>query len=302
MLTALVGTETLLIRRELDRILRESLTPAAKDFNFDQFDGKALEATRLIDVAGTYPILSPRRLVIVREAHEIRKSEMEHLGEFLPQLPPTTDLVLVAEKIDRRLGFWQVVEKKGEVREFKSLYPREVPGWMMQEARAHGYQLASDAAQWLSTAVGTDLGTIVATLEKLYLLKGSEKRIALNDVESCITASSWKNLFDLTNAVGERDLSKALVLFQRMTSSGESPIGMLVLLARHFRILSRVKEGDTSGITPYFLKDYQRQSSKFTSEGLSRKRESLFEVDRALKSLPIPSNLLFERLLIDLCR
>ncbi len=301
MIHALVGTEALLIRRELERLLEE-LPPAARSFNLDQWDGKELEAARVMDVARTYPILSPKRMILIRDAHEIRKSEMDALSDFLPELPRTTDLILVADKCDRKFSFWKRVEEAGRLREFKPLYPREVPGWLAQETKARGYSLTQEAAQWLTTAVGTDLGGLVATLEKLCLLKGADRKITLADVESCVTASSWKNLFDLTDAAGKKDLPLSLRLFHRMEAAGEAPVALLGLLARHFRILSRVKEGETAGVPPYFLKDYQSQARTFSVKALAEKRERLFETDRALKSSPIPSSIIFERLLMDLCR
>jgi DNA polymerase-3 subunit delta len=158
------------------------------------------------------------------------------------------------------------------------------------------------AAQFLVNAVGADLSTLQSTLEKLYLLKGDQKKITLADVEGSVVSISWRSIFDLTNAVGAKRLDEALRLYQRMQESGESPIALLALLARHFRILSRVKEGDSGGVPPFFLKDYQRQSSQFDATRLKSKREAIFQTDWALKSSPIDSNLLFEKLLMELCR
>jgi len=153
----------------------------------------------------------------------------------------------------------------------------------------------------LASALGADMGLIASTLEKLYLLKGKDKTIRLEDVESCVTSFSWKSVFELTDAVGRRKLSKALPLFQKMMVSGESAVALLALLARHFRLLSRVKEGETSGIPPYFIQDYKKQAEAFSIKELAQKREKIFETDWALKSLPIPSSILFEKLMMNLC-
>jgi DNA polymerase-3 subunit delta len=302
MIFALVGEETLLLRRALDRLLAERVDPAAKDFNFDVFEGPEVEARKLSDVAGLLPVMAVRRVILVRNAQSLRKGELEGLTDLLPKIPETTDLILAADKADMRTSFWQKVGKLGKLREFKPLDAREAPQWVVEEAKGASFSIDFQAAQWLVSAVGNDLSALQSALEKIYLLKGNDKRVVLADVETCVTAVSWRSIFDLTDAVGARNLERALRLFRRMETSGESPIALLALLARHFRILSKVKEGDSGGVPPFFLKDYQRQAAVFDPPGLERRREKIFQADWALKSSPIDNNLLFERLLMDLCR
>ncbi len=302
MIDLLIGEEGLLVRERLEKLLSERLPPQNRDFNLDLFEGEKAQAREIIERCQTFPMLALRRIVLIRNAQGLKKGEMESLETFLPSLPETTDLILVTAKIDGRLSFWKLVQKMGRVTEFKSLNRRDASQWLSQEASDNGYRLQADAAGWIIAALGTDLATLSSTLQKLFLLKGEKKEIILADVESCITAISWKNIFELTEAVGEKDLRRTLTLFQKMSSSGESPVGMLALLARHFRILTRVREGDSAGIPPFFVEDYRRQATRFSPSELDEKREKIFYADWSLKSSPIDSTLLFERLLIDLCR
>jgi len=302
MIAALVGPEALLLRRALDKLLAERVDPSAKDFNFDVFEGGSLDVQKVIQAVGTLPVFAVRRVILVKNAHELKKTDLDKLMPVLSEVPETTDLIFTAEKSDARTGFWQKVAKAGKLTEFKSLDPREAPRWVAEEAAAAGYKMDFQAAQWLASAIGTDLSALQSALQKLFLLKGEQKTISLGDVESCVSAVSWKSIFELTDAVGAKNLSRALQLFHRMEESGESPIGMLSILGRHFRILSKVKEGDAAGVPPFFLRDYQRQAGQFDPSRLQDKREKIFQADWALKSSPIDNNLLFERLLMDLCR
>lgn len=302
MIFVLVGSEALLLKRALEKLLAERIDPSSRDFNFDLFEGGTLNVRKVADAIGTFPVFAPRRVVLIRNAHELKKGESDRLAELLTKIPETTDLIITAEKSDGRTVFWQTISKVTKVREFKPLDSREAPRWITEEAAQAGYRIRFEAAQWIAAAVGSDLTALQSTLEKLYLLKGNDKEITLADVESAVTAVSWKDIFELSKVVGEKNLERALVLFRRMEESRESPIAMLSLLARHFRILSKVKEGDPAGIPPYFLKDYQRQAGQFDAGWLAEKREKIFQADWALKSSAVDSNLLFERLLMDLCR
>jgi DNA polymerase-3 subunit delta len=302
MIFSILGAESVLVKEALDKLLAERLDPASKDFNFDIFEAGSLEIKKVASAIGTLPVLAARRIVLIKSAHELKKGETESLTDLLDQVPETTDLIFVAEKADARTTFWQKLTKKAKTTEIRPPEPREAPHWVVQEARKAGYLIDAAAASWMVAAIGSDLAGLRSALEKIFLLKGAQKQISLQDVESCVTAVSWKTVFELTDAVGARKLDRALQLFKRMEESGESPIAMLALLARHFRILSKVKEGDSGGVPPFFLKDYQRQAGQFDATKLAEKREKLFQTDWALKSSPIDKNLLFERLLMDLCR
>lgn len=302
MIYTLIGEEAFLLRRSLEKLLKERVSAESRDFNFDSFDGNGLQARKIIEAAQTLPVFAPQRVVLVKNAQELKKGECDILEPFLKKVPETTDLIFVTEKVDRRFSFWQKLLEIAKVREFKPLGSEEAPRWLIQEAKEAGYEIACEAATWMTTALGTDLFLLHTALEKLFLFKKDQKEISLSDVESCVVPSSWKNIFEITNAVGERNLARALKLFRRMEEAGESPIAMVALLARHFRILSQVREGSHAGIPFRFLKEYQQQVRRFRTGDLEEKRERLFQADWALKSSPLQTKLLFERLLFELCR
>lgn len=302
MIYAFIGEETLLASRALEKLLRELLPESARDFNFDAFEGNQAEAGRLMEAVRTFPVFADARVVLVSNAQDIRKPEADQLSPFLADVPESTHLIFVAASVDRRMNFWKGLLEKAKVQEFKPIAPREVAPWIVGEARQAGYQVSSEAADWMASALGTDLSLIQSTLEKVALAAGPDKKIGLALAESCIAAFSWKNVFELSEAVGRKDLGRSLLLFKKMFSEGESPIALLALLARHFRILLKVKEGVSAGVPPYFLKDYQKQAGAFSKPDLMKKMEFLFETDRSLKSSALSSQLIFERLLTSLCR
>ena len=64
---------------------------------------------------------------------------MESLEASLESLPETSDLILVAIKIDGRFSFWKQIQKRGRLTEFKGLNRREASQWVIQEASAQKY-------------------------------------------------------------------------------------------------------------------------------------------------------------------
>lgn len=301
MIYVLLGEEYFLVKRALDKLLDERCPKAVRDFNFDAYEAQDVDVKKIASALGTLPMMAESRCVLIKNAHELRKSDMESLEPLLAQVPETTDLIFVGLKADNRFGFWKNLLKSAKVTEFKPLSSQEVPQWLITQAKQFGYRLSQAAAQMIEAGIGTDLMTLDGTLQKLILYVQPSKNIEVSDVEKCVTSFSWKNVFELTDAVAKKNTERALKLFHEMSLSGESPIAFVALLARHFRILSKVKEGDTGGLFFKLVDDYKRQAQAFTSEKLAQKREKLFTADWALKSSPLSPKLVFERLVMDLC-
>ncbi|MBI4197464.1 MAG: DNA polymerase III subunit delta [Deltaproteobacteria bacterium] len=263
--------------------------------------GDELEARDLLESARSLSLFSKKTVLIVRGAEDIRKEELERLKGHVQELVNGGELVFVAEKLDRKISFWQEVVSVAKWQELKALYPREIPAWIKAECEKRGKQVSPAAASFLAERYGAELGLLSSTLEKAFLLMPNQPEISLELARECCESITWKSLFDLSDAVGSKNLPRALQLFRQMTLSGESEVGLLALLARHFRILKKVKETG-QGAPPYFLPQYQRQASSFSHEKLMQAHERFFRIDWDLKSSPLPQKILLEKLLLNLCQ
>lgn len=305
MIYAFVGPESFLAERAFRR-LKDKLLSGLSEFNYDLLTAGVTPREKILEGLNTLPFFGGHRVILLKEVEKLKKDDLEALEPAVDKLAEGVDLVMLGGKIDRRFRFWQTVEKKGKLVEYRPLYPREVSGWMVQELAAQGVKIRPDALGWLTGVVGTDVGIIAATLERLQLLIGERKEIILADVEQGVTTFSWKSLFDLTEAVGEKKRTMALKLLSGILASGENPVGLMALIIRHFRILLKVQSSPQSsageiGVPPYFLGDYQRQVKKFGQKELVAKYERIYRTDWDLKSSPLPGPKVLERLVWELC-
>ncbi|MBI2082820.1 MAG: DNA polymerase III subunit delta [Deltaproteobacteria bacterium] len=282
------------------KLIEEKLS-SQRDFNLDILEGKEISLPLLSERCRSLPLLAPTRVVVVRDADKISKKVLEDLLETIGEVHRSVILIFVAPKFDQRLKFWQRVKEIGQWREFRPLTARDLPSWIQAECRARQIRIEPSAILWLIERVGSEQRLILSSLEKVSLLVGRDRPILAEDFEKGVDSFSWKSLFDLTDAVGRGERARVYSLLDRMMIAGESPVGMLALIARHFRILWKVKETG-EGAPPYFLKNYQEQANRFSLEKLGKAVERIFETDWQLKSSPIPQKILMERLVWELCR
>jgi DNA polymerase-3 subunit delta len=284
----------------------------ASAFNFDALRADEHGADAAVAAARTMPMFGSMRLVQVREAHLWRAEELERLLPYVKNPSPSTCLLLLAEKADLRLKFFNQLKKHGVVQRFEPLKERQVPAWVSGEARRHKIKLMPNAAERIADAVGTDMGQLSSALERLSLYVGPGKPVSPDDVDDLLARTRQRSIFELTNAVGRGQRRESLLVLRKMLQDREPPVRILVMMARHVRLMWSAKElaqrGESPkaiaskvGIHPYFVQDMLRQASRFSEEMLVRMHRALFETDRQLKSSRLADEVVLERLVMRLC-
>lgn len=275
------------------------------------FSAKESKVSQAVSMLKNVSMFGTRPLVIIREAESLQKEALEILADYCEKPIASSTLVIVAEKLDGRTRFMQVVSKTAAIVECKPLYMEKIPSWINAQVRKGGRQISQDAAQFLANLVGNNLSQLSSAIEKIVLYIGDKKLIELKDVEGAVAETHQHTIFELTDAVGLKNLPKALSLLQNILDNGESPVLLLNMLARHFRILSKAKEvygrpGGGSevasylGVHPYFVKNYLGQSRNFSKGELKRSFGVLHKCDRELKSSRISKERVIEKALFAL--
>ncbi|CAG0960944.1 DNA polymerase III subunit delta [Geobacteraceae bacterium] len=307
------GDEPYLMERAVKRLMEFVVAPDFRDFNLDVFYGNECKGDEVASVAQTLPMFAEWRMVLVKRAGDLSQAALEILASCIADPPPTTCLVFVGEKLDQRKKFFLEMKKKGELVECKRPYENQLGAFIREEARGLGKRVEPAAADMLVYLVGNNLGELTTQLEKVALFVGQRETISVEDVRGIVSDTKVESVFDLTNALGERDLGKALRSLATILRDGEAPLMLLAMIARHFRQLWRVRDlmaqktpqqdmSRLSGVNPYFLKGVMAQARNFTAAELRKVFENLYATDLALKGggAKRPA-LTVERLVMDVC-
>src|SRR4051812_16112892 len=70
------GKERYLVDRAVDLLRARVLDPRTKDFNYELFYGKEAGASRIAQAARTLPMMAKRRLILVRDADQMKADEV----------------------------------------------------------------------------------------------------------------------------------------------------------------------------------------------------------------------------------
>ena len=306
-----VGPEGHLARGALHLIQEAAGSGEHGGMNITSFSAREARAEQVFTALRTTPLLGGRPLVIVNEAEKMNRGMMQAMEQYLESPAQGSTLVLVAAKLDGRTRSMQLAAKKGTVVECKPLYEEKLPLWINMEVRKGGKGISQEAARFLAEMVGNDLGQLAQAVERVILYIGERKTIELADVEEAVAETHQRTIFDLTDAVGHRHLNRVLALLHNVLDGGQSPVLVLNMLARHFRILSKAKEvsgriedrGELArylGVHPFYVKNYVQQARNFSSGELKASFMLLHRCDRELKSSRVPKERILEKTLFSL--
>lgn len=305
------GPEQYFIRLLVDKIA--GVYKAESGAEIERHSAVGLDAVSVVDGLKTLPMWSKGKLVIISDASGLSEKSKNSLLGYFESASSSTILIITASKFDGRTKFCKTAEKNGAVVEVKTIYENQVPFWINRECRAKGFTISQEAAHFMTGLVGTDLSAMSQAVEKIVLYIGDGKKlIELSDVETVLSDTSKKSIFDLTNAAGSKDLSIASDRLLNLLRNNESPVVVVNMLARHWRLLLKVKEllekrpvserdmASRLGVHPFFLKDYVSQSKNFTKRNLVRGIKSLWRADVSVKSSRLPRETILDNLIVDM--
>jgi DNA polymerase-3 subunit delta len=307
------GEEDYLVERAVSRLLEQAVAPEFRDFNYTVFYGKECKGEEIVDAARTFPMFSDRRVIVVRNGEDLSAEALELLLPCILDPSPSTCLVFQAGKIDQRRKFFLELKKRDLLVEYKRLKEDngELARFVVREAAASGRRIEAAAAELLSYYIGSNLREIVAQLEKLVIFCGERTLIGVEDVKEIVSDTKVDNVFELANALGERNTGLAMRRLHTVLRDTAAPYRLTGALARHFRQLCIVREllekrlpqdeiSRQSGINPYFLKGMLVQARKFRTDEFHGIFSRLQEADIGMKSGGKP-HILLELLVFGIC-
>lgn len=305
----LYGEEDFLVDEAVNLVLDAALTNEERGFNLDIMYGSESDARDIVSHASSFPMMSERRVVIVREMDKLSNKEL--LASYIEKPLNTTSIVLLSTKPDFRRKPYVTAKKHGKTVEFRPLYENQVPTWIARRAKQQGREIDADACKLLAAYIGNSLRDIESELQKLFIYTGSVKTIRVDDVMTMVGVSREYNIFELQKTLGARNVERSIFIMEHMLEAGESPTSMIIMLTRFFAILWKLhdmvrrgvpgnEQAAELGVSPYYIKEYHDAVSVFSSSEVEQGFEHLADTDEQLKSTATDPALLMHLLLLKL--
>ena len=307
------------------QLVEAALEPALRDFNLDTRRAVDLDAEALGVLLSTPPMMSDRRVIVLREANALKKDARKALDQYMKS--PAGDLLLImtasaGTKADPALS------ASATVLEFNLLTGDRIPKWISHHATSElGIRITEPAVELLQAAVGSDLHQLAGELDKLAsYVQGRGDEIGEDAVAAIVGVRRGETQADLLDAVADRNASRALELVTHVLAQPKTTaVSVVMALSTQMLAISwgraRLDEGLSRArlAQEYFnlLKEtgaftgrswgsatavWARAAERWSREALDRALDSLLEADVALKESRVSSEeQLLATVVLSLC-
>ena len=292
------GDEPYYIDKLSEYIEKNVLSDAEKGFNQSIFYGKDSETQTIAESALRFPMMADKQVIIVKEAQNLKK--IENLSYYAEKPLASTILVLnyKYKTLDARTKLVKAIKKNGVLFTSKKIYEYKIPAWIDNFLANRGYKISPQAAQILTAYLGNDLAKIANELNKLIIALKDKKQITPEHIEKNIGFSKDYNVFELQNALGEKNILKANQIINYFGANEKlNPIQKTIanlyfyfskLFTYHF--LKNKSEQNVAAelrVNPYFAKSYIAAAKRYSPTKLYEIMGILREYDLKSKGMGV---------------
>lgn len=279
--------------------------------NCSVYSGKDINASEVVDLAGTMPFFAERRVIIIENSGWLKSGNDQFLA-LVKAIPDTTYLILVEEETDKRSKLYKAVTANGYAALCEMQDEATLRKWVMGLLKKENKLITPDALTLLLDKTGTSMENIRREVEKLVCYKYYDEGITASDVEELCIVQIQNQIFDMVEAVAQKKQKQALKLYYNLLALKEAPMKILALIARQFNMLLQVKEMKSkgyhesdiarqTGLNPYYLKKkYIPQAAQFRQAQLETALKACVEAEEAVKTGRMPDLLSVELIIVSL--
>jgi DNA polymerase-3 subunit delta len=321
------GEDEFAIAQHIAGLREKQADPAG--LNFTTLDGRSLSFEELVTATNAMPFLAARRLVVLTNplAYINQEPARQQFLDYLETIPATTGLVLVenrplTDKDLRKKNQTHWLEKwarqAGErvfINEFRLPSGSDMLVWMRDRARQLGGEISPTAASLLASLVGEDARLLDQEMQKLLVYVNFQRSVQPDDVQLLTASYGEGDIFELVDALGNRNGRKAMAMSHRLLSHQDA-LSIFGMVVRQFRMLLISREILDNGggeaeiihalkeikynIPAFVARRLVAQTRYFNLPDLEAIYHRLLSIDIAAKSSEVGPDLSLDLLVADL--
>ncbi|MCG8618903.1 MAG: DNA polymerase III subunit delta [Desulfobacterales bacterium] len=274
----LICGESFLVRSAFDSLSSALLKGLPKEFALEGVDGKTTPVGDIVEQVTTFSFIQSRKVIAVKDAPlftakaaagEISYSpkDIDLLADLVEKgIPENHILVMTTGAPDKRKKIFKSIQKQGTVidctvaqgarkadlEEQRSVL-RDLARKVLSGTNKQMDQAAFNA---LVDQTGFNPELLTRNIEKLLAYTGTRPKITVQDISAVVQRDKKDPIFSLTNAVMERNGSKAITLLSSLFDEGFHPLQILKSLENLVRKMLSIKcftvslYSDNQGLPP----------------------------------------------------
>jgi DNA polymerase-3 subunit delta len=316
----LYGNDEFAIARKLKDFESDFSDPTTAGMNTARFEARSMNDEELNNALNAMPFLAPRRLVILANPSSKynNAATRKKFEEYISGIPDSVKLVMyenVEPKEAEKHWLIKWAGKNSEIiktQAFMLPKQRDMPGWIVNEAKKQDGKIEPTAAAKLAEMVGVDTRQAGMEIAKLLAYVNWARPIQGSDVDAVCIVTSQQSVFDFVDALSQGNGKSAQKLLHRILEN-EDPFSLWGMVVRQFRLLIQAREildgrgnkddvARALGAHPFVAEKTTGQASRFSMEALEGIYHRLLKIDEQVKTSQVTLDLALDTLVVELSR
>lgn len=259
----------------------------------ETFDASEATPEAVVSACNSSSLFGDGTFVLVRNLDAWNAAQKAKIVAYIGNPSDDADLVLAGTKLGAREKLLAAVEESGKFHKFEQPKGKALAKWATGRARKLGLELPEDVAEDLIERCSGDKIRLAREIEKLSLYVG-EERATVGDVDLLCPPDIQSNIFAFVDSLAEGRRGKAVEMLEKLSSNGEAPMKILVMVRRQFRLVSRASALFERGVprsevakdlkvAPFVVKKLEEQSRKLNERNLEDALSLVLDLERGLK-------------------
>ena len=284
------GKERFMIEWAYKSFKKALVNPVTESMDFTIFTEKETTLDEVIAACETVPFMSERKIVVVKDL------DLD-FSEYISDIPKTSLLILVQEKVDKRKASYKKIEQVGLAYDFTALDEATLVSWVHKRttkiSKEDILRFATDSG-YFDKERDYNLFNFENDLNKAIALYSDKEQISLDDLKFISSADEENNAFKLFDAAFSDKKSEAMRMLDQFSSVSDI-LRFHGLLCSQLEIMLEARENpNLPGVNPYRLKKAIESSKRLSTERLKAALLACYKIESEIKGGRMDARLCLE--------
>ena len=257
MIIFLYGSDSYRLKQAKDEIVKRYKDKYPSGFNLFSLDASNIssldileEAVKSLSFLGEHKLISLKNIFLKKPQAD---AILGYINKYNLEVAKDMTLLIAEDSSDKNLSikhqelFKLLSSKSSLVKNIELLSDVDLEEWAKQEFKSRNCVIDVTNLNRLLDIVGNDTWRLNNEIEKLANYRISEK-ITGADIDSLVNGDIDMNIFDLIDAIAQKNKSNATKMLYREMKNGRDPYYVLTMITYQFRNLLMIKDLASRGL------------------------------------------------------
>ena len=246
------------------------------------------------------------------ELAKLKEKIKEYIEQNIKIMNQSVILVFVEEDVDSKQELYKIIDKLGVICKFDFQKPIQIEKRIKAICNAYKVQIDEVTLKYFIECCGTNMQDLINEIRKLIEYVGENGKIQKEDIDKLSIKKLESIIFDLTDNLGKKDISRALEVLENLIYAKEPLQKILITLYNHFKKIYFTKLSvkynkdliETLNLKPnqtFLVNKYKIQAKYFQEKELREILQNLIDLDYNYKNGLIDLQIGLESILCRYC-